>query len=336
MDIDISFVVPVYNKTITEFKECLKSFKVGNPDFSFDVVIVDDGSDANFSKEYKRITLSNNFTYIHKENGGVSSARNLGIRLAKGKYISFVDADDEIVIENIHKNDFMKKPDVVFYNVEKQIGKSKKKEFYKFNIASNNITENDILKYAFKEGLINWSVAKLFNTKYLREKKIIFNTQMKYSEDFDFVIRILSQHPLTLYYSRVIYKYKFSTVSSEEREKKYPLVVLQNLYRNFQIQEQLLKKTSYSKEKVDEIDKAIRQSIIKNVVRIYSHYLIANPEKAKMNIDRFSNIILNIQGKYQYYFITKFRINMITAKRYKMVKLYFYLKQIYHFIKGKN
>ena len=89
----ISVIIPAYNAE--EFlSECLESLRIQTFD-DFEVLFVDDGSTdrtsdiaSDFAEGDKR------FKYIPILNGGVSHARNKGIDLAKGKYITFVDADD--------------------------------------------------------------------------------------------------------------------------------------------------------------------------------------------------------------------------------------------------
>lgn len=91
----ISVIVPVYNVE-KYIEKCLNS--IINQTFqNFEVILVDDGStDASgvicdeFTKKDDR------FRVIHRENGGLSAARNTGINAAKGEYITFVDSDDWI------------------------------------------------------------------------------------------------------------------------------------------------------------------------------------------------------------------------------------------------
>ncbi len=89
----ISIIVPVYNAEKT-LRQCLDSIICQSP-HNYEVIVVDDGSiDASpmicdeYARKYDCITT------IHKRNAGVSSARNVGIEAAKGKLVTFVDADD--------------------------------------------------------------------------------------------------------------------------------------------------------------------------------------------------------------------------------------------------
>nr|WP_302853132.1 glycosyltransferase [Methanosphaera stadtmanae] len=101
MNQKVSIVIPVYN--VEKYIErCLKSILNQTLD-SIEVIVIDDGSTDNsgkicdeFSTKYKNVKT------FHKRNGGVSSARNLGISIAKGEYIGFVDPDDFIHV-NMYK-----------------------------------------------------------------------------------------------------------------------------------------------------------------------------------------------------------------------------------------
>ncbi|MBO5468256.1 MAG: glycosyltransferase [Lachnospiraceae bacterium] len=91
----ISVIVPIYN--VEKYLDvCLESI-INQTYSNLEIILVDDGSTDNslyicneYAQKDKRIKV------IHKKNGGLSSARNVGIDVAKGKYIGFVDGDDYI------------------------------------------------------------------------------------------------------------------------------------------------------------------------------------------------------------------------------------------------
>lgn len=91
----ISVIIPVYN-TDKFLKKCLDSI-INQTYIDFEVIMVDDGStdnSANICKSF--VNKDSRFKYFYKENGGSSSARNLGLRKAKGDYVAFIDSDDYI------------------------------------------------------------------------------------------------------------------------------------------------------------------------------------------------------------------------------------------------
>lgn len=92
----ISIIIPVYN--VEDYLEeavisvCNQTYK------KLEIILVDDGSTDNSSKICDELSLNDcRIKVIHKNNGGLSSARNAGLEIATGDYIGFVDSDDYIV-----------------------------------------------------------------------------------------------------------------------------------------------------------------------------------------------------------------------------------------------
>ena len=91
----ISVIVPVY-KVEPYLRRCVDSI-LDQTYSDFELILVDDGSPDNcpdicddYARQDSRVKV------IHKENGGLSDARNAGLRIAAGAYVSFVDSDDFI------------------------------------------------------------------------------------------------------------------------------------------------------------------------------------------------------------------------------------------------
>jgi len=114
----MTIIVPVY-RVEKYLRKCLDSV-VNQTMTNIEVIIVDDGSDdgsAAIAEEYAQ--MFENFTCIHKANGGLASARSSGLKMASGEYIAFLDSDDwvdnfayetlyNIAVEN-------NKPDIIMY-----------------------------------------------------------------------------------------------------------------------------------------------------------------------------------------------------------------------------
>lgn len=91
---NISIIIQVYN--VQDYlMDCVKSI-IDNQDMEgIEILLIDDGSSD--KSGYICDKLAENYSYIkayHKKNGGLSSARNAGINLAEGKWITFIDSDD--------------------------------------------------------------------------------------------------------------------------------------------------------------------------------------------------------------------------------------------------
>ena len=98
----VTVIVPTYN-TSKYIKKCIDS--ILNQTFkNIELIVIDDGSTDNTKDIIEKVN-DKRLKYVYKENGGVSSARNLGIDLSTGNYIMFVDSDDYIdkdFIEVVH------------------------------------------------------------------------------------------------------------------------------------------------------------------------------------------------------------------------------------------
>lgn len=98
MDELISVILPIYN--VEKYLEKCVDSLINQTYKNIEIILVDDGSPDNcgkicddFAKKDKRIKV------IHKQNGGISSARNAGMKIAKGKYFSFIDSDDLVSLD---------------------------------------------------------------------------------------------------------------------------------------------------------------------------------------------------------------------------------------------
>lgn len=115
----ISVIVPVYNVE-KYLKKCIESI-LGQTYQNIEIILVDDGSTDNSGKicdEYKK--TDTRIKVVHKENGGLSDARNKGIDVSAGAYIMFVDSDDYIsskMVEILYERIIEDKADIAICNV---------------------------------------------------------------------------------------------------------------------------------------------------------------------------------------------------------------------------
>ncbi|MBQ2900586.1 MAG: glycosyltransferase family 2 protein [Agathobacter sp.] len=98
----ISIIVPIY-KVEAYLERCVNSL-LSQSYKNIEIILVDDGSPDNcplLCDELKQ--KDSRIRVLHKENGGLSSARNAGLRIANGEYIAFVDSDDYIAVDMLEK-----------------------------------------------------------------------------------------------------------------------------------------------------------------------------------------------------------------------------------------
>ena len=134
----LSIIIPVY-RTQDTLERCLESI-LQQSFTDYEMILVDDGSDdgsPQLCDEYARKDAR--IRVIHKENGGLSDARNAGIRKARGEYITFVDSDDTMVdntLENLIQ-EIGKHPhvDILEYSVSERYGNRKRQSELSFTPA---------------------------------------------------------------------------------------------------------------------------------------------------------------------------------------------------------
>ncbi|WP_160722255.1 glycosyltransferase family 2 protein [Bacillus sp. USDA818B3_A] len=159
----ISVIVPVYNVE-SYIKSCVDSI-LAQSFLEFELLLVDDGSNdtsGEICDEYAR--KDRRVRVVHKEYGGVSSARNLGVTLAQGDYISFVDSDDRIdeeMLQVLYDLCMQTDSDIGICKLGREINgriiNSDQSEFEK------ELTHNEAMKELFKGNLYRFSLCnKLF------------------------------------------------------------------------------------------------------------------------------------------------------------------------------
>lgn len=194
----ISVIVPVYNVE-KYLNRCVDSI-LNQTLTDFELILVDDESTDRcglICDEY--VEKDSRVKVIHKKNGGVSSARNAGIEIAKGEYISFCDSDDYVksdwleVMYNYACEEALDCVSIDFDIVSDSGTIKKPKRMYGvFNFENNDEKFSFIKKYILA-GRVGWSVyTRLFKTKIIIENNILFcETCDNFAEDMAFSIEYL-------------------------------------------------------------------------------------------------------------------------------------------------
>lgn len=184
-----SIIIPLYNKE--KFIGKSVSSVLNQTYRNFELIIVDDGSTDN-SLDIVKSFSDARISICSKPNGGVSSARNFGIRKAHTDWIMFLDADDELypkALENF--NDGIKRhPDYkVFLSNFLMIG------FDGTEVLYSQITNETFLKNPIKAIWLRRVYSRPGNTvfhKSVLEQQGGYDEDLSYNEDYEFSLRILS------------------------------------------------------------------------------------------------------------------------------------------------
>ena len=213
----VSIIVPVYNSE-KSISRCIDSI-LAQTFSDLELILVNDGSQDNSGKicdEYAK--KDNRIIVIHKDNGGVSSARNVGLEIAKGEYVTFVDSDDTISINYL--SSFSYSSDFEIAGLE-TIEKDKKVDFPTNEIFLENTIEisNWFLSNSHRKYLTS-ICSKLFLKKNIESISLKFNTSLKYGEDTIFIYNYLASCENLYMTPVVIYQYH---VNSGKWNQKYSL-----------------------------------------------------------------------------------------------------------------
>lgn len=192
----ISVIVPVYNAE-KFLHYCIDSI-LNQTFIDFELILVDDGSLDNSGKvcdEYAE--KDERVKVIHKQNGGVSSARNAGVEAAQGEYICFVDGDDylesnylDVLIETKKEYSDFDNVWCGFQTVEDYVKNNKKSVVFENN---NDYAFSDLssIMDLYEKWLVQMPWNKLFETKTIKKNNIIFPPGLSLGEDYIFNLKYL-------------------------------------------------------------------------------------------------------------------------------------------------
>lgn len=215
----VSVIVPIYN--VEDYlEECINSI-INQTYKNLEIILVDDGSKDssgkmcdNYQKKDDRIRV------FHKKNGGLSDARNEGIKRATGKYICFVDSDDyiennyiELLYNNIKK--FNVKISVASYRYVFEDGNIKN-----FEMASELMLKSSAMKKLFYENAFgNYAWNKMYDINLFNDIKFPIGRKM---EDLGIMYLLIEKCSKIYFDSSIIYNY---------RQRKNSIV--HNINKNF-------------------------------------------------------------------------------------------------------
>ncbi len=234
----ISVIVPVYN--VEDYlHQCMDSI-ISQSFKNLEIICVNDGStDRSYSilEEYK--AKDHRIILVNQRNQGVSSARNRGIELSTGEYISFVDPDDylekdafKIASSNLENGDI----DILSWGYKPFPNPSA----WHVNASSpaNGVYKNDSVNAYFngKGSVVVWN--KLYKAEIIR-KNLLFNEKLQMAEDVAFnmmafvhanKIKFISDK---LYHYRIGRKESLTSISKVEETAKNHQVLFEDIFSNW-------------------------------------------------------------------------------------------------------
>ena len=301
MDPIISIIVPIYNVG-KYLPKCIES--ILNQTFkNFELILVNDGSTDNsgvvcddYAKKDTRIKI------IHKSNGGVSSARNAGLYVAKGEYIGFVDPDDYIdknMYEKLYRLCIDNNSDIAICRFNREInGKIQNKESTEEIIELNNMVAMNEL---FKGNLYRFSLCnKLFSKKCFND--VLFPEE-RIHEDLSTTYKLFANSKKAVYINYCGYIYvrrENSILTSTYNEKRLQAFIAWD-------------------EIIEFIDKNYYE-IIEQVIATFTYWCVDNILYIlnQVNNSQKKNNYLNIIQKYTTKYYIYIKRNNILSRSYKL------------------
>ncbi len=327
----ISVIVPVYNVE-NYIRKCIESI-LNQTYKNLEIILVDDGSPDNCGKicdEYAKI--DSRVKVIHKQNGGVSSARNAGLEIAKGDYVAFVDGDDFIeqdMYEKMHLSLKKDNADISFCRFNEVVDaenflvvETALEDFcaslnlkYVFNQTSLISVEDNCKKVKKYVGGYIWR--SLFNRNLIGKTR--FDENVWHAEDLLFLIECLCKKEIRIsFVDEYLYNYVIRSGSQTHNEKSEDKKYGEKLVKN---------RLDYMK-KIENILKGTRFEKCVDGMYFYGYSTIfVNKYVNGVDIDLKELEKWNTQEKYQenkkYVYGLKFRLRnyLIHKNNIKMFKL---------------
>ena len=307
----ISIIVPVY-KVEKYLNRCLDSI-IAQTFTDWEGILIDDGSPDNCGKicdDYAK--KDERFVVVHQENAGVSAARNVGLDIAKGDYIGYVDGDDWIentMFEYLYNKAIYNNIDVVTCAYKGQT-----EESFEITI-TNSIAAKKML--FLQKGCRGFLWSKLIKSSKINDVR--FCTDISYMEDTQFLFSVFSNCDTYIFTSEEVYNYYVNQESVTHKQglnnhSKSALNFLENLIE---------------KEKNIDLKKCIIADYGRYLIKFIMPYVYTRTyddsydyilSKIRQNLFNFIfNKYLTIRSKFILYII-KYNIFHLLYNKYREIK----------------
>lgn len=233
-NVKVSIIVPVYNIPENILRKCVES-TIHQTMKEIEIILVDDGSTNNaglICDEY--CSQDNRIRVIHKENGGLSAARNTGYENATGEWVTFLDSDDWIdahTCEDTYKLGVESNSDVVIFGTIQEFEHYKNP--FQYHYKDGQIFEGSHCKELQCEilnftGNIATAWAKMFRKSFLDENCLEHNPELRQgSEGIEFNIRVFEKIKRAYFTDHIYYHYIYNpnSISAKHDEKNHYFVI---------------------------------------------------------------------------------------------------------------
>ena len=283
----ISVIVPVYNSELT-LNRCIDSL-LGQTYRNFELLLINDGSNdrsGEICDEYAR--KDSRVKVFHKENGGVSSARNVGLDNARGEWVTFVDSDDwveDTYLDNYSINDnnsidlicqgyITTKPVFLYgYHSPKENGT------YEYAVKCNDRIQT-VIPQMFKGRVIHFLWIMAFKRIIINQNNLRFDERLDNGEDLVFILKYLSFSHMVTCFDRFAYHYAVPEWGAKyARSFEKEIMIGEQLYDSI--------RQIYKVEPNNELCRYYREDLVSK----YLQEFCINPSNRKFCLRRIRKIL---------------------------------------------
>lgn len=297
METLISVIIPVYNVE-KYLPQCIESV-INQTYKNLEIILVDDGSSDNSGKICNQYAESDSrIKVIHKQNDGVSKARNDGIEISTGELIYFLDSDDwidlclfEEIIKAYTENEF----DAVFFDYVVEYTNKKITE-KSLTLSDELVTYSNSIEYLtsyMKNGYM-WNA--VYKTSVIKDNKIIFKKNVSPIEDMLFKFSCYPFIKSYAYIKHAYHHYRQLNNSAIHSLRKNYSVILKNIYNEMCSQiakgiyppkSEIVPNSKYLCYLSRVAENAFQSNSLQTAIKIINEYINSNEyQKALLNYDK--------------------------------------------------
>lgn len=274
----VSIIMPVYG--VERYIARAIESVINQTHEDWELIVVNDGSpDKSREKAEMYSDIDSRIRIVDKPNGGLSDARNFGLRYATGEYVNFFDSDDWIecdYLENLLKPFKQQDIDLTIcgYYVDSED---------KSGVLNNRIKRSEIISSPTNaseylnliENYLNYAWNKLYRLKFLKDNELLFEKGLWFIEDAEFIHRVFQHTPGISYIDYAGYHYVQRT--EETLSKKFNFQITEFFKRKLTFYNPIVKALGGKQKIIDDIVKDMRAYctvyLIKKVLQNYEDSL---------------------------------------------------------------
>ena len=335
--IELSVIVPIYNAKDT-LERCLDS--ILDQSFNeFEVIWINDGSTDESEKilqEYKK--KDKRIIVIKQKNKRLSATRNVGIKNAKGKYVTFIDSDDWIEKDTFKKVKEQMDKNYEIIRINYMINNEKKENNYKNILYNSKQIKEKVIPDILVGKIPSYSWLLYIKLDTLKKNNWYYNEETKYMEDIEYLLNICYSCKDIYFMNEKLYHYFINTNGMTKSKKNYE----KNMYYILDIHKKIINIIKKNDKKYEERRKISDTIYANNIINYaYLSYINNNNKAIFKNIEEITstNQFKEMSKNFQFKFLPqhlRFQLLLVKYNKINLLKIFFKLKAIARKLKSKQ